>query len=213
MSTKLIMIRHGYSKSNKAFYFTGHRDIGLDYQGKLQAQKLGEYFKNHKIDKLYSSDLIRAHDTAKPISEAVGLPIIIDKRFREICGGKWEGVSFDTLEKEYPDEYGVWINDIGRAVCPGGESMLELSNRIFNAVKSLCEENDGHTICIVTHATPIRAICTAAENLPFEDMIKIPYVDNASINIFNYDNGKITKETVNYTEHLGELYVKQQGNV
>ena len=82
MPTTLIMIRHGYSKSNKAFRFTGHLNIGLDERGKAQAEKLGEYFKNHKIDKLYSSDLIRAYDTAKPISKATGLPIIADKRLR-----------------------------------------------------------------------------------------------------------------------------------
>ena len=213
MPTKLIMIRHGYSKSNKAFRFTGHLNIGLDERGDAQAEKLGEYFKNHKIDNLYSSDLIRAYDTAKPISKATGLPIIADKRLREINGGEWEGKSFDELEKEYPDEYSVWINDIGRAVCPCGESMKELSNRILNTVKELCGENDSHTICIVTHGVAIRAVCTVAENLPFENMTEVPYVDNASISTFEYDNGKITKETINYTEHLGQLYVKQQGNV
>lgn len=213
MSTRLIMVRHGYSKSNKAFVFTGHLNIGLDERGLYQAKKVGEYFKAHKIDKLYSSDLIRAYDTARPISAVTGLEIITDERLREINGGKWEGNSFTELEKNFSEDYRIWLDDIGRSRCTGGESMLELSDRIFGTVKELCEKNNGKTICIVTHATPIRAICIAADGLPFEDMKKEAYVDNASISSFEYDNGVFSKQKINYTEHLGELYVKQQGKV
>lgn len=213
MSTRLIMVRHGYSKSNKSFRFTGHSNIGLDEQGLEQAERVGEYFKANKIDKLYSSDLIRAYDTAKPISNATGLEIIADERLREINGGKWEGKTFAELESDFSKDYQIWLNDIGRARCTGGESMLELANRIFNAVKELCEANEGKIICIVTHATPIRAICTAADGLPFEDMKEEAYVDNASVSSFEYCNGVFSKQKINYTGHLGELYVKQQGKV
>ena len=208
MSVKLYMVRHGYSEANKQNYFTGHRNAELDSVGKLQAQKLGEYFAKHQPDVLYSSDLKRTVQTAEPVAKACGLQIIKCKDLREINGGKWEGMPFADIENLYRHAYGLWKSDIGRSACPGGESLQQLSRRIIDTVTEICMQNDSKAVCIVTHATPIRAVCTHAAGLGVEDMKNIPFADNASVNIFEFSDGIFTPKCINYTEHLGTLGIK-----
>jgi len=168
MKTRFIMIRHGFSVANDMRRFAGNFDVDLTETGKKQAKLCAEALKKEKIDAIYSSDLKRAYDTAVPISEALGIEIIKCPELREISAGEWEGKLFDELCEEYPEAYSTWRNDIGNAVCTGGESVKQLSARILSALCDIAKENDGKTVCITTHATPIRAVCTAAAGLPAE---------------------------------------------
>ncbi len=213
MSTKIIMVRHGFSQANEQARFAGHWDIELAELGKMQAEKAGVYFKDHPVDVIYSSDLLRAYQTAVPISKALSLPIHKDTGLREIKAGEWEGMSFDDLVKDYPEEFSVWVNDVGRSRCPGGESVVELTERVSGAVRRIAEKHDGQTVCITTHATPIRAMCTVASGTPVEEMVKVPWAANASINVFEYENGVFKAIELDITEHLGDLLTKLPANV
>jgi len=148
-----------------------------------------------------------------PISEALGIEIIKCPELREISAGEWEGKLFDELCEEYPEAYSTWRNDIGNAVCTGGESVKQLSARILSALCDIAKENDGKTVCITTHATPIRAVCTAAAGLPAEQMSKINWVGNASFNVFDYEDGKFTAVKLSDMTHLGELKTGLPRNV
>lgn len=213
MKTKIIMIRHGFSVSNKLQFFTGNLDIELSDIGKEQAKLCGKYFKKEKIDAIYSSDLIRAYDTAVPISEATGLEIIKEKELREIRAGDWEGVPFNELEEKYPYEYGLWRRDIGKAICPNGESVKDFSRRIINIVTKLAEENTGKTICITTHATPIRVMCTYSQGIPIDEMAKVQWIRNASMNVFDFEDGIFTPVILDYVDHLENLHTALPDNV
>ncbi len=205
MSTKVIMIRHGYSISNNLKFFTGQSDIELTDIGKRQAELCGEYFKNHSgVDAIYSSDLSRAYDTALEIGRALSLDVIRDEGLREIYAGKWEMMPFVEIDEKYPEEYSVWKNDIGKALPVGGESVANMAQRIERTVRGIAQGHDGGCVVIVTHATPIRVICTLSEGLDISDMGKMPWVSNASISVFEYD-GNFRVIEKNITSHLGEL--------
>ena len=74
--TRIIFIRHGQSLANEQSRFAGHTNVPLTELGKAQAERAAEYIVKHeKIDKIYSSDLMRAHDTALPVSKLTKLPI------------------------------------------------------------------------------------------------------------------------------------------
>jgi len=205
MKTKLFFVRHGFSVSNNARIFTGHMDIELTDTGKEQAEKCAVYFKDKNIDVIYASDLKRAYNTAAPIARELGLTVNPEKGMREIFAGDWEGTPFSELVVKYHEDYSVWLNDIGNAKCTNGESVKEFAKRIQSTVARIADENVGKNICIATHATPIRVICTLANGLPVERMAEIPWVRNASINIFEYDGGKFIPITIDYTDHLGEF--------
>ncbi len=224
MSTKIIMIRHGYSVSNNLKFFTGQSDIELTELGREQARLCGEYFREwtpcsacgeartekiwdhgiSAVDAIYSSDLSRAYDTALEVGKALDIEVIKTERLREIYAGVWEMMPFTEIDEKYPEEYSVWKNDIGKAVCTGGDSVQSLGERIERAVRDIAIRHDGGAVVIVTHATPIRAICTLAEGLDISDMGRVSWVSNASISIFEYDGGFKEIEK-NITSHLGQL--------
>ena len=103
--TKLLLIRHGESEANNKGFFAGQYDAPLMPKGVEQAEKTANYIveKYHPV-KIYASDLKRAYDTAIPVSKLLDADIITDQRIREIYAGKWQQMSFDDLEKTYPDD-------------------------------------------------------------------------------------------------------------
>ena len=75
--TNLIFIRHGESVANKDDVCIGHTDLDLSETGRIQAKLTAEYIvKNFKVDKIYSSDLKRAYNTAKAVGDMLGIPVI-----------------------------------------------------------------------------------------------------------------------------------------
>ncbi len=224
MNTKIIMIRHGYSVSNKLKFFTGQTDISLTDTGREQARLCGEFFKVWQpcsacgearteriwdmgvgnIDAVYSSDLERAYETSLPVAEALGLESVKSEGLREINGGVWEMMPFVEIDEKYPVEYGVWKNDIGRAECVGGEKVTDFASRIIREVTAIAQRHCGGCVVLVTHATPIRVISTLAEGLDPSDMGRVPWVSNASISVFDFD-GQFNAVRTNITSHLGQL--------
>lgn len=213
MKTRFIMIRHGFSVANNEHRFAGNSDFPLTDLGRAQAERCAEALKEERIDAIYASDLSRAFDTAVPVARALGLEITATKGLREIFAGEWEGKTFDQIDEEYHDEFALWKRDIGRARCTGGESPREVSARVLSTLASIAEQNDGKTVCIATHATPIRSVCTAASGLDASDMAMIPWTANASISLFEYEDGIFTAVYTSNTDHLGELRTAPPSNV
>ena len=204
MKTNLILIRHGYSTANEADVFAGFYDAELTAKGMRQAEKCAAALKDEYIDAVYASDLRRAFRTAEPVAASHGLPLIPEPGMREIRAGEWEGLPFRTLAERFPEDFGMWMEDIGNSRCTGGESVKEFSARILAAVDRIAAANPGKTVCIGTHATPIRAVCTAAAGLPAGRMAEIPWVRNASISRFVWEDGVLTAVSVGETDHLGD---------
>ncbi len=203
--TTLYLIRHGESECNKDRVFTAQYDANLTETGLMQGKYICSYFENIKIDKIYSSDLSRALETISTLSQALGLQVIEDKNFREIDAGKWTKMPFEEIEKLYPKEYELWINDVGRAVCPCGESVRELCDRVFNELEKICIENDEKTILVSTHATPIRAFLTKVKTESIVNMKDMPWVLNASVTKLSYDNSRFEVDFENDVTHLNGL--------
>ena len=212
--TTLLLIRHGESAANGKGCFAGQLDIPLSERGHEQAMRTANYIaKTYHVDKIYSSDLSRAYDTAQPIAKAFGLEIQTDKELREIHSGDWQGLSFDELQEKYADGYGVWLKDIGNAVCPNGETVKELFERIWTTVKKIADENDGKTVVITTHATPIRAMVCRLQGLAVEDMKNVPWVSNASISVVTVENNAWKLCEVSIDGYLSGLQTRFPANV
>lgn len=203
--TKFIILRHGQSEANLAGIYAAHVDTPLSELGRKQAEQVGIYLKDTPIDAIYSSDLQRAHDTAAPTAENHNLSITDRKELREINGGEWEGKPFAHLIEEYPEEYGLWLSDIGKSRPVGGESVAEVAKRMLAELSRIAALHPEQTVLIATHALALRTICTVASGLPVERMREIPFVGNASISTFLYEDGKIKILTMDETAHLDGL--------
>lgn len=207
--TTIVLIRHGQSVANLNKVFAGHYNVDLSELGHKQAMITAEEVAGRfPISAIYSSDLLRAYNTAVPLSRLTGIDIIPDKGLREIFAGEWEGKGFDELARDFAHDYSVWKTDIGVSRCTGGESARELGERIFSRIAEIAAENEGKTIAVATHAAAIRALMAACSGEDFSVMKDIPFVSNASFSVLRVENGKMEFTEVSRDEHLKELATK-----
>ncbi len=204
--TTILIIRHGESQANKKDLFAGQIDPDLEERGHTQAEITAEYIKkNYKVDKVYSSDLTRAYKTALHIAEKFDLDVIKEKRLREIDGGKWEGIKFANIINLYPEEFSVWMNHLGQASCPKGESIQQVGERIMNVLTKIAVENEGKIVVATSHATPIRVAQSLIETGGLEATENLSWVSNASVTEIEYKDGKFTIKVLGEDHHLAEL--------
>ncbi|MBQ8356449.1 MAG: histidine phosphatase family protein [Clostridia bacterium] len=200
--TRLIVIRHGYSVTNASRRYTGHMDVPLTELGLEQAQRVADYLTTHEhIDAVYASDLSRAVDTVAPTAKRLGLTVIPEAGLRELHMGLWEGRLFDEIKVEYREAFEHHRADVD-APCTGGESTRQAFDRVTRTVKRILEENEGKCVVIATHALPCRVIDCMANGAPCEAIREQPFHENASITIYDCENGCFTLKQMNLTTHL-----------
>jgi len=187
---KIYLIRHGESKANEKNLFLGHGDLDLTELGIEQAKKTAKYLKTVNADVIYSSDLLRAYNTAKQTANLINLPIVTDKGLREIDCGEWDFVPFDEIKVRFKDGYNVWINDVANAKCDGGESVREVQERLVKAVTKIANDNLGKTVLIFSHATAIRCFSAYCTGKGVDGVKDIPWANNASVTEVEYKDGK-----------------------
>lgn len=197
--TEIIFIRHAQAEGNAARILHGFYNSLLTEKGHLQADAAGKFLSDKKIDVIYSSDLTRTYMTALHVAAYQGCDIIKNAGLRENFAGDWENVSFEYIMKTFPEEYAAWQNDTGTFAFPNGESVEEMTVRVGDTVRKIAEENDGKTVAVVSHATPIRSLRCYFENLPVSEMKNHPWPSNASVSIADYSDGKLSFKV--YDEH------------
>ena len=161
------------------------------------------------IDSIYASDLKRAYNTSLPTARAHGIEVIKRKELREVNAGNWENKLFTELIEQYPESYGnTWLNNIGMAHPDGGESVEELRLRVCAEIERIARANDGKTVAIFTHATPIRAFCATVHSLIGPRMHELAWVSNATLTRVKFEDGKFTLTDYGNEEHLGSLITR-----
>ncbi|MBQ2955325.1 MAG: histidine phosphatase family protein [Clostridia bacterium] len=206
MKTRLIFVRHGESEANVQHRFAGDFDAPLTALGRMQAERAAQALKDMKIDCAYASNLSRAWETGRIlIAPHEGLELMEETGFREIRGGEWEGKTFRELSCEYPEEWGRWMGDMINCRCPGGESMRELALRALEVSRRTAEREQGKTVLIATHSTLIKTLQPLWAGLPAEAVGEVPWVENASISIVDYEDGVWTPVVIGENKHLTGL--------
>lgn len=202
---KIYLIRHGQSKANEKNLFLGHGDLDLTDVGIEQAKKTAEYLKTVNADVIYSSDLLRAYNTAKQTANVLNLPIVRDKELREIDCGEWDFVPFDEIKVRFKDGYNVWINDVANAKCDGGESVREVQERLARAVTKIANDNLGKTVLIFSHATAIRCFAAYCACGSVDGVKDIPWANNASVTEVEYVDGKFKLIEYGRDDFMGSI--------
>ena len=91
--------------------------------------------------------------------------------------------------------------------------MKILFERVFEAIQRIVDENDGKTVVIATHATPIRTLCCRMKGLPVEELKNVPWVSNASITVLEVNEGNFSMVQEDYNEYLSDLQTRFPANV
>jgi probable phosphoglycerate mutase len=163
--TTILLARHGETDWNSERRWQGHADQPLNEVGREQARELAETLAGRSIDVVYSSDLVRAHETALIVAERLGLPVEGDAGLREVDVGDWSGRLVAEIEAADPEAFQLWRQ--GRKAWSGGESYEEMGERVVGAVLRLAARNPGQTVLIVTHGGSIRACRATAAGLDY----------------------------------------------
>lgn len=212
--TRFLLIRHGESEANKNNVFAGHLDAKLSERGLEQARETAKFVaEKYKVDKVYASDLQRAFITGKTSADLLGLETVPMSELREIHAGKWDGMVFSDIRKAYSQDFERWQTDIGNAHCTEGETTAQLYHRIMTALNGIADENEGKTVLIATHATPIRVALTQALYGDVLKMKQVAWVSNASVTELIRENGVWTAVEISQDKHLDKLKTVLPPNV
>jgi len=203
--TRMIFVRHGESESNLRKFFTGYTNVVLTDKGRAQAACAAKALKDVQIDAAYASDLIRAYETGEIIARGHGLTVTPEAGLREIYAGEWEGRFFTELDDLFHEDYQAWRNDMANCRCTGGESVREMAVRVKEACERIARAENGKTVLIATHATPIRIMQLLWQGLDIEDIGSITWVMNASISVVDFEDGKWTPVVIGDASHLSGM--------
>ena len=202
--TKIIIVRHGESKTNELGLLVGQGDFPLTDLGLAQAEQTAEALAGEQIDAVYSSDLMRAMQTATPHATRRGLSVIPVEDLRETYCGDWESRSFADLRENEPELYvGGFCNRFMTFAFPGGETVPESGERFLRAVERIAKENEGKTVLVASHGGVIRVFWAMICGEPLESAgDKIPFPTNAAYSVAYFDGEKILPHAYSCDEHI-----------
>ena len=155
--TTIYIVRHGQAEFNIRHIIGGTLDPNpLTEKGEEQARKLGEKFKNIKIDKIYSSDLLRAQKTAETIASMKNLPVNTNSLLRERSWGILQGKKFDEAKKKYPEVFLRESKIVGEEALDfkyveDMESLRHAVLRLKRFIEMIGKNQTGRSILVVTH--------------------------------------------------------------
>jgi len=149
--TRILAIRHGETAWNRDNRIQGQIDIELNMTGRWQAERTAEALRGEALGAIYSSDLLRAADTAAAIARAQGLGTQLHPGLRERHFGTCQGSTWSALELEQPELTALWRRRVPDFAPPGGESLLALRQRVTLALDDVAAAHLGQQIVIVTH--------------------------------------------------------------
>ncbi|HXD08987.1 MAG TPA: alpha-ribazole phosphatase [Anaerolineales bacterium] len=162
---KLLLVRHGETDWNLAQRFQGHSDIPLNQVGLQQAKALRDRLSAEPIELIYSSDLERAHETAKIIANGKN-KLQTDSRLREVHFGDWEGLTYHEIQEKYPGQLAAWEQDVYKTAPPHGETLEQLAEHTRSILNDLLVNHKAGTILVVAHGGVIKVLICLALNLP-----------------------------------------------
>ncbi len=203
----LYLVRHGETDHNAAGLAMGQTDVPLNELGRRQARQTAAWLRRYPIERIISSDMARAADTAGELAETLGLAVETDPRLRELSFGVFEGKKIADCEKEYPDVVARWHSGDYDFAAPGGETRRELMARTRAALASLLEAPQSH-IAIFTHGGTLNALHThiieSAHPTPREHIHRVFRFSNASVSMAAHTGQQWRFLVVNSTFHLEE---------
>ena len=174
---RIIFIRPGETEWNRQGKQQGWVASPLDARGVQQAEKLAKVVPSIGVGAIYSSDLVRAKQTAEIVARKLGLTPTYDERLRERSVGSWQGLTLTEIRDWYPREYAALQADPEQFRIPGGESHLDVETRMKAAIADILAVASGETIAVISHTTAIKM----GVRMLAETDVEFNYVTNTSV--------------------------------
>lgn len=202
---RFLLIRHGESMWNGERRIQGNQDPPLSPRGRRQAEMLARRLGGHlpQAVAVYSSPLRRAAETAAAVRAATGLPVFLDAGLREMCLGKWEGMTVPEIQAAFPGTYEGWLADPLAHPAPGGERLETFARRVTEAFERVRAAQPGRDAILVSHGGPIKALLCHVLGLEIRSLFRIKQ-DNTAVSLIEVDDATRRVVLVNDTCHLAD---------
>lgn len=208
LATNVLLIRHGQSKGNAERRFGGHTATPLSARGHRQAELTARTLKSESLTAIYSSDLARAIETARPLSNLTGLPIHGTNAFRERSVGVMEGLTFEAAAQQHPEQYAALLRRDFEHVLTGGESYRQLLDRARHKLDDIIEQNRGGKIAVFSHTGTICILALHLMGALDSPELKPVWISSANCGITRFElreDGFVRVLNVNDTSHLSAI--------
>ena len=166
--TEIILIRHGETEWNSQKRMQGHSNSNLSEVGRGQIQELGELMKNVSFDHIYSSDSLRARQTAEAITQYSGHTLQFDQRIREKNLGVFEGLTSTEAKERHPEVYRLFKTAGANYVIDEGESTQQLLERALEFIEEIRLRHPQERVVMVTHGGVVRVLMKYALGLSID---------------------------------------------
>ncbi len=196
---RIYLIRHGETAANRKAIFRGRSDITLNDNGMDQAGDLAGYFESIEVEKIYSSPLRRALQTAG--GAFPGRDIVPEELIDNLDLGDWNGVEKAMVEREEPAKWRMWCTEPERLRFPGGETLGDVRRRALGFLEKV-EQSPFQTIAAVSHRSVLKVMIAAAVGLKDNYYWRF-HIDNAAVSMLIFDQNRgFTLAGLNDTRHL-----------
>ena len=212
--TEIYMVRHCEAMGNVKRLFQGSSDFDISEIGAKQLEYLKNRFKNIKLDKVYTSPLIRARKTALAVIGDRDLKPIDEKGLIELDGGIVEGKPFIETFNSIPGLADTWDNHPEDFAPEGGEKMRDAYERIWNTVKKIAAENKGKAVACTTHGGVTRCPLCRLLKGDIKKLSEMPWSENTAVTLIRFDDS-LNPEVVFYndTTHLPEELIPKRSRL
>lgn len=198
---ELIAVRHGETDFNAERRMQGHLDVPLSVTGRVQAQAAAARLADEPIDKIYSSDLQRALETARIIREGREIELVTDLRLREFHMGTFQGMTLSEAREKHGDAWErFFIHDADFAL-PGGQSRNQKQVEIASFMEEVVRSQAGGRMLVVTHGGILIAMLRHVLGIPASHYFRVS-IENTGIQRFRYKNATWQLVSWGEVDHL-----------
>ena len=205
-TTMLYLVRHGATDANeqRPYILQGRTlDGSLSSRGRQQAEAVSRFLKRFELSRIYCSRMRRAIETARSIAEPHDVEIETIDELVECHVGCWEGMDWDSIMREFPDEYSAFMENPAENPYLDGESYGDVLDRTQPAIQQILERHPGESIAIVAHNVVNRVYLSRLLGLELHKAKDIRQ-SNCGVNVIRYRDGVTELMTLNADFHLTE---------
>lgn len=166
MSTRLCLVRHGETAWNAEHRVQGQLDVPLNAIGFAQADAVARALATEKFSAIYSSDLSRALQTARPLAQVLEMKIFQEKDLRERHYGIFESLTYAEVKVRFPEDYARFERREPDYAFRSGESLRDFSARSIAVIEEIERENKGKNVLVVTHGGVLDKLYRFVTGLP-----------------------------------------------
>lgn len=204
---ELTLIRHGETDWNRELRFQGQIDVPLNANGRAQAERVAQALAGERFDRVLSSDLQRARQTAAPLERVLAATAQAASAWREQAFGVLEGLSVAEVQADHPQLWAAWRQHDPDYALPDGESVRQFHARVLAAVRELADRYAGARLLVVTHGGVLDMLWRTASGLSLHGP-RACAIPNTGISRLRWHAGTLEVDRWGDDAHLAGLPVQ-----